>query len=151
MRSGHRTGFCGAPWSRTLPSLDVSEPQMGNQLVEVLHKTDSRTLWRVVLRRWRNSWWKCPRSCPSFLFSRRLRSKSLTFRFLVVEVNWEVFKVYTVDRVQQRLWSRSPSLPIQVEVFQIFSQSRVPQRLRESARALELIHAVFSSRWCRAS
>ena len=86
-------------------------------------------LWRVVLRTWRNSLWKCPRSCPSFLFSSRLRSKSLTFRFLVVEVNWDFFKVYTLDRVQQRFWSRSPSLLIQVEVFKIFSQSRVPQRL----------------------
>ena len=27
-----------------------------------------------------------------------------------MEVNGEVFKVYTVDRVQQRFWSRSPSL-----------------------------------------
>ena len=37
-------------------------------------------------------------------------------------------KVYTVDRVQQRFRSRSPSFPIQVKVFKIFSQSRVPQR-----------------------
>ena len=41
----------------------------------------------------------------------------------------EVFKVYNVDRVQQRFWSRSPCPQIQVEVFKIFSQSRVPQRL----------------------
>ena len=30
-------------------------------------------LWRVVLRKRRNSWWKCPRSRPSVLFSSRLR------------------------------------------------------------------------------
>ena len=36
---------------------------------------------------------------------------------------------YTVDRVQQRFWSSSPSFPIQVEILKIFSQSRVPQRL----------------------
>ena len=41
----------------------------------------------------------------------------------------EVFKVYTVDRVQQRFWSRSLCPQIQVEVFKIFYQSRVPQRL----------------------
>ena len=46
----------------------------------------------------------------------------------VVEVDGEVFKVYTVGRVQQRFWSRSPSLLIQVEVFKIFTQSTVPQR-----------------------
>ena len=40
----------------------------------------------------------------------------------------EVFKVYTVDRVQQRFRSTSPSPQIQVEVFKIFNQSRVPQR-----------------------
>ena len=39
------------------------------------------------------------------------------------------FKVFNVDRVQQRFWSRSPCLQFLVEVFKIFSQSRVPQRL----------------------
>ena len=39
-----------------------------------------------------------------------------------------VFKVFTVNRVLQRCWSRSPKLLIQVEVFKILSQSRVPQR-----------------------
>ena len=52
MRSGHRTGFCGAPWSRTsTPSrfrLDVPEQQMGNQLVEVLQMIDTRTLHKVI-------------------------------------------------------------------------------------------------------
>ena len=32
-------------------------------------------------------------------------------------------------KVQQRFWSSSPCLQIQVEVFQIVNQSRVPQRL----------------------
>ena len=39
----------------------------------------------------------------------------------------EVFKVFAVDRVQQRFRSRSPSFPIQVEVVKIFSQSRAPE------------------------
>ena len=59
----------------------------------------------------------------------KIDTPSLTFLSLVVEVNWEVFKVYTVDRVQQRFWSRSPSLLFQMEVYKIFSKSRVPQRL----------------------
>ena len=41
----------------------------------------------------------------------------------VPRVVLEVFKVYPVDRVQQRFRSRSPIL---MEVFKIFSQSRVP-------------------------
>ena len=32
----------------TLPSLDVPEPQMGNQLVEVLQKIDTRTSHQVI-------------------------------------------------------------------------------------------------------
>ena len=54
----------------TFPFLDVPEPQMGNQLVEVLQKIDTRTSHqvvevpkifpdkvplRLVLHRWRNS------------------------------------------------------------------------------------------------
>ena len=42
---------------------------------------------------------------------------------------WKSSRFYTLDRVQQRFWSRSPSHQIQVEVFKIFHQSRVPQRL----------------------
>ena len=51
MRSGHRTGFCGVEQNVdavTLPSLDVPEPQMGKQLVEVLRKIDTRTSHQVV-------------------------------------------------------------------------------------------------------
>ena len=52
----------------------------------------------------------------------RLPSRPLTIQLLGRELV-EVFKVFFVDRVEQRF------LPIQVEVFKIFSQSRVPQRL----------------------
>ena len=132
VRSGHRTGFCGAPWSRTsTPSRFRLSMCLSRRWRISWWKCFKRStlgprtrlskcprsfltefhsaLWSVVLCRWRNSRWKCPRS--------------------VVEVNGEVFKVYTVDRVQQRFWSRSPSPQIQVEIFKIFSQSRVPQRL----------------------
>ena len=77
--------------------------------------TCPRSLWTqshsvfgsVVLRRMLNSWWKCPRSCPSLLYSSRLPSRSLTFLFQVVEVvvDVEVFKVLVQDRIQQRTWS----------------------------------------------
>ena len=40
----------------------------------------------------------------------------------------EVFKVFSVDRVQQRFRSRSLSFPIQVAADMIFSLSRAPQR-----------------------
>ena len=45
--------------------------------------------------------------------------------FLLVEI----FKVFNVARVQQRLWIRSPCPQIQVKVFKIFHRSRVPQPL----------------------
>ena len=52
MRSGHRNGFCGAPWSRTSAS--------------------SRIRFSMFLRRrWKTNWWKCAGSsiltCPSRL------------------------------------------------------------------------------------
>ena len=103
-------------------------------------------LWRV--RRWRNSWWKCPRSRPSFLFSSRLRSKSLTFRFLIaVVVVKEVFKVNAQNRVQQHrflrnaflsgLWSTTSTFQFLVVkgallVCKVFFPVRVQQRSRNA-------------------
>ena len=52
----------------------------------------------------------------------------MTIQFLG-QVVLEVFKVFPVDRVQQRFRSRSLSFPIQVAADKIFSQSRAPQRL----------------------
>ena len=53
MRSGHRTGFCSAPWSRTSTpsrfrlSMCLSR-RWGNKLVEVLQKIDTRTSHQVI-------------------------------------------------------------------------------------------------------
>ena len=80
---------------------------------------------RFLSRRWRNSWWMCRRLFPIPRFS-GLWSSSSTFQFLVVEDQVLVFKVFPLDRVQQRrlprnaflsgLWSRSLTLFL-VEVF----------------------------------
>ena len=72
--------------------------------------------------RWRNSCWKCRRRSAS-------SSRTPTFQFRVVVVLEEVFKVFTPNRVQQRL-SRSRSLTLlsMVEAFVAFSQDRVQQR-----------------------
>ena len=48
--------------------------------------------------------------------------RSLTIQILG-RVVLEVFKIFVMERVQQRFRSRSPSYPIQVEVVKIFSQS----------------------------
>ena len=72
--------------------------------------TESHSDLPFVVRRRRNNWWKCPRSCPSLLYSSRLPSRSSTFQFQVVEVFVEnkVFKVSPLDRIQRHgLWSRT--------------------------------------------
>ena len=82
-------------------------------------------------RSWRNSWWKCRRSFPILPCS-GLWSSTSTFQFLVVEGEFTVFKVFHLDRVQQRcillwivflsgLWSTSLIFP--VENFKIFARS----------------------------
>ena len=92
--------------------------------------TESRSVLRYVVRRRRNSWWKCrltllmplgllspllleevfqvfsqiriPSGCSA------LSSRSWTFLLEVVGVVVlvVVFKVYALDRIQQRMWSR---------------------------------------------
>ena len=53
LRSGHRNGVCGAPRRQnvdvfTYPLLDVLEPQMGDQLLEVLRKIDTRSSHQAI-------------------------------------------------------------------------------------------------------
>ena len=131
-----------------LPILDVPVLLMGEQLVDVLRFFDTLcpvaeqvidvpkiSLEDIPARRlcrsWWNSWWMCQLSC-TFL------SRKLTFQFLVVEGDMRIFKVFTLDRVQQRrsflrnaflsgLWSRTW---IFLEVFKVYAQYRVQQRLR---------------------
>ena len=73
----------------------------------------------VHRRRW-NSWWKCRRPYPILLYCSGLRSRTLTFQFLVMEGDSLVFKVFTLNRVQQRFWRRSSlTFPFLVEVFKV--------------------------------
>ena len=54
---------------------------------------------------------------------------SVTAELQFGQVVLEIFKVFPVDRVQQRFWSRSPNFLILLVANKIFSQSRAPQRL----------------------
>ena len=78
-----------------------------------------------VIRSWRNSWWKCRRSCPVPCCS-CLWSRTSTFQFLVVEGDLLVFKVFTENRVQLRLFRRrSLTFPFLVVVFKVFALGKV--------------------------
>ena len=79
-------------------------------------------------------------------------------RFLrVVEgvVHVEVFKVLVLDRIQQRIWSRSLNfLFLRVdgevaEVFKFLSQYRIQQRLRSRSLTFQLaeVFQIFSRAW----
>ena len=56
----------------------------------------------------------CQQSCTFF-------NRKLTFQFLVVEDDTQIFKVFSVDKVQQ-VSSRSLIFP--VEVFKVFAQDK---------------------------
>ena len=127
-----------------VPALNVPVPQMVDQLPDVLLRffrvlsPDPEQVIEVPkilpfdVRR--NSWWKCRRLYP---IPRRsgLWSSTSTFQFLMVEDQFPVFKVFLLNRVQQRrlpprnaflsgLWSRSLTL-FQVDVFMVLSQDKV--------------------------
>ena len=97
MTSSHRTGFCGAPWSRTsTPSrfrlLTCLSRRWGTSWWKCYKRSTlsprtrlskcprsflsefHRALWRVVLRSWQNSWWKCRRIQCTFLWFSPRRS-----------------------------------------------------------------------------
>ena len=87
-------------------------------------------LW-TLLRRWRKSWSKCRPSCLLPCSSSALPSRSLTLQFRdMVSLAVEVFKVFSPDRIQQRLWPNRP-LTLQfvvvefLEVNKAFTQEKV--------------------------
>ena len=59
----------------------------------------------------------------------------------------EVFKVLVLDRVHQRIWSRSPKFlflravvgVVLVEVFKVLSQNRIQQRLWSRSLTFQLV------------
>ena len=63
-----------------------------------------------------------------------LWSRTWTFQFLVTEGDLLVFKVFPLNRVQQRLRRRSLTFPFLVEVFKVFAQDKV--------------HLLSLSSWC---
>ena len=138
--------------------LDVPVPQVEDQLVESMQRLDTVTpvpvteshsaLWTSVVRRGRNSWWKCRLSCLSPLSSSSLPSRSLTFEFrLVVGVVVGVFKVFSQYRIQQRRLSRSLTFQFAAEDFKVFAQERfLHLHSQLLARVGRLVFAHFSAR-----
>ena len=145
--------------------LDVLVPQLGDQVVELLQEIDapalveqvvavpkisltgSRSALCVVVRGGHNSWWKCPRSCSSLLYSSRMPSRSSSFQFLtvvaigaVLEEEREGLQGFRPDRIQQRL-AEQCMLTFQFlmvvvvglvrEAFKVSPRDRVQQRLVE--------------------
>ena len=112
-------GFCGMPWS-ILPTLhrwcknsmllcrrwSISCRTLSNSFVRShltlsrLSKCPGSCLMMspcaplCAIRSWRNSWWKCRRSCPFSSLQRTM--------FLVVEGEFLVFQVFPLERVLQR-------------------------------------------------
>ena len=146
-RGGHRTRICSAPWSRFVTmrlwyrfwmhlwrrwwnscrtSCVSSTRLFPSRLSKCPRSCPMMSLCAPLcaIRSWWNSWWKCRRS---YHFPRcsGLWSRLLTFQFLVVEGDSLAFKVFFLNRVQQRfLRSRSLTLPFQ-EVFKVFAQDKV--------------------------
>ena len=82
------------------------------------HRTGHRSAWGTVCvsRRWRTSWWMCPRSSP-ILRCTGLWSRTWTFQFSVA--GGGVFKGYAQNRMQLRLSSSKP-LTFQFRVVEVF-------------------------------
>ena len=114
--------------------------QYGVSLARSVEQSAGRGLTRS--RPLSSSLLKCPRSSSraslrdSRVANRRLTSRPLAFQFLVVDGVSLVFKVFSLNRVQQRrsflrkaflsgLWSRTLILPFPVEVLKVFAQDRV--------------------------
>ena len=123
-----------------LTRLPVGSEQVrpiAEQVIDVPKIPQNRTQQRLVdsLRRRRNSWWKCPRSYPILLCT-GMWSRTSTFQFLIVVVVGEVFKMYPLDRIQQRLVEQI-TLKLQfrvLEVFKISSRDRLPLLWRSQGR-----------------
>ena len=143
----------------SVPLLQVFVPQMVEQLVDIFYLSISALPSRLskcprscvhpallaqssVRRRRQNSWWKCRRLSSVLPCCSRLWSRTLTIQFLlVVEGETQIFKVFSVDRVQQcrfclwnaflsRLWSRLSTFLFLLEALKIFAQDRVHPQLR---------------------
>ena len=105
--------------------LDAPVPQMGDsalpeQVIDVPKishfSVQQRVVDRDLIRRCRNSWWKCRPFCLLLRSGSSVTSRSLTFRFAV-----EVFKVFAQDRFQQL---HPQLLAPRLKLFKFFSHFR---------------------------
>ena len=74
---------------------------------------------------------------PILRYCSELWSSTLTFQFLVVEGDPQVFKVLFPDRVQQLLLSRS--FTFLVEVFKVYALDRVQRRLHLTLQLVRMM------------
>ena len=89
---------------------------------------------RILVKVTVSRWWKRLRSCLLSMSSGSLSSSLLTFQFALGMVLVDVFKVFSLDSIPPRLWSRSLTfqflIMVSFEVFKVFTQDRVQQRVR---------------------
>ena len=141
-----------------VPMLFMVEPQMVEQLVDIYSRLDLRVAEQVI---------EVPKiMCPPHAARTVLRApqtaeqlvevptiisysslllqtmdRTLPFQFVVVEGETSIFKVFSLDRIQQRrfclwnaflsrLWSRPWTFLFPLEAFQIFAQEGVHPQLR---------------------
>ena len=126
-RTGCLPGFCGAPcsrssilslrcrlstilrrrwwnsWSISSISLACTHPSSRLSTCPRSHKTGLGSAWLITCfnRRLRNNWWQCLRSFLILLCT-GMWSRTSKFQFLTVVVVGTVFKIYVLDRFQQR-------------------------------------------------
>ena len=138
LRCCRRSRYSGAPWSRLLtcsggpnaPNGCAADGRTagGHFLFPSrLSKCPRSCVHRALLaqsRRW-NSWWKRLRSCLLSMSSGSLSSSPLTFQFALGVVLVDVFKIFFLDSIPPRLWSRSPTfqflIMVSLEVFKVFT------------------------------
>ena len=98
-----------------------------------------------VSRRRRNSWWKCQLSCLLW----RFLSSPLTFQFALGVVLVDVFKVFSLARVP-RLWNKSPTfqflIMVSMEVSKVFTQDRVQQGVRSRSLTFQFFMVACTSK-----
>ena len=102
-------------------------------------QTESRSVLRTgLVRRGRKSWWKCRQSLLS-------SSRPLTFQFLVVGSDSDIFKVFAQDRFQERhhhfLALRMRRLKGVFALFHGENSARVAGQAHQMARAGVATHS----------
>ena len=126
-----------------VPMLFMVEPQMVEQLVDMLSPLDFRVAEQVIdvpkivcPPRAARTVLRAPQLAEQLVevptpvcyssLSQRIMEQNVDIQFLVMEGDLLVFKIFFPDRVQQcRLLRRSLTILLRVEVFKVFAQDRV--------------------------